>query len=136
MAGSRCRETGIVPAYRVDGGPAGHRVGFAFGTLIALPLQRRTRDQGDSVFLGDKLSPWPRTSGSASGKSWTPFFGSSATRNEPVQADLADLLNDLRCQCSVTGDQRRLPYRVGDLAVRCRRALKCQACRSRKGRLD
>jgi superfamily II DNA or RNA helicase/very-short-patch-repair endonuclease len=30
-----------------------------FGNLIALPLQRRARDQGNSVFLDEHLSPWP-----------------------------------------------------------------------------
>jgi len=30
-----------------------------FGNLIALPLQRRARDQGNSVFLDERLSPWP-----------------------------------------------------------------------------
>jgi hypothetical protein len=30
-----------------------------FGNLIALPLQKRARDQGNSVFLDDHLSPWP-----------------------------------------------------------------------------
>jgi superfamily II DNA or RNA helicase len=29
-----------------------------FGNLIALPLQKRARDQGHSVFLNDNLSPW------------------------------------------------------------------------------
>jgi len=30
-----------------------------FGNLIALPLQRRARDQGNSVFLGDDFQPHP-----------------------------------------------------------------------------
>ena len=30
-----------------------------FGNLIALPLQKRARDQGNSVFLDDELNPWP-----------------------------------------------------------------------------
>ncbi len=30
-----------------------------FGSLIALPLQKRARDQGNSVFLDDNLNPWP-----------------------------------------------------------------------------
>ena len=30
-----------------------------FGNLIALPLQKRARDQGNSVFLDDDLVPWP-----------------------------------------------------------------------------
>lgn len=30
-----------------------------FGNLIALPLQKRARDQGNSVFLDDNLNPWP-----------------------------------------------------------------------------
>lgn len=30
-----------------------------FGNLIALPLQKRARDQGKSVFLDDDLNPWP-----------------------------------------------------------------------------
>src|SRR5690606_25087879 len=30
-----------------------------FGNLIALPLQKRARDQGHSVFLDDDLTPWP-----------------------------------------------------------------------------
>ena len=30
-----------------------------FGNLIALPLQRQVRDQGNSVFLDERLSPWP-----------------------------------------------------------------------------
>lgn len=29
-----------------------------FGNLIALPLQKRARDQGNSVFLDEQLSPW------------------------------------------------------------------------------
>jgi len=29
-----------------------------FGNLIALPLPRRARDQGNSVFLDERLSPW------------------------------------------------------------------------------
>ena len=29
-----------------------------FGNLIALPLQKRARDQGNSVFLDDNLTPW------------------------------------------------------------------------------
>ena len=30
-----------------------------FGNLIALPLQKRARDQGNSVFLDDDFVPWP-----------------------------------------------------------------------------
>ena len=30
-----------------------------FGNLIALPLQKRARDQGNSVFLDETLTPWP-----------------------------------------------------------------------------
>lgn len=30
-----------------------------FGSLIALPLQKRARDRGNSVFLDDRLTPWP-----------------------------------------------------------------------------
>src|SRR5271165_5571860 len=30
-----------------------------FGNLIALPLQKVPRDQGNSVFLDDALDPWP-----------------------------------------------------------------------------
>lgn len=30
-----------------------------FGNLIALPLQKVPRDQGNSVFLDDDLEPWP-----------------------------------------------------------------------------
>ena len=30
-----------------------------FGNLIALPLQKRARDQGNSVFLDDSFVPWP-----------------------------------------------------------------------------
>ena len=30
-----------------------------FGNLIALPLQRGPRDQGNSVFVADDLEPWP-----------------------------------------------------------------------------
>jgi superfamily II DNA or RNA helicase len=30
-----------------------------FGNLIALPLQKRAREQGNSVFLDDDLNPWP-----------------------------------------------------------------------------
>ena len=30
-----------------------------FGNLIALPLQKRARDQGNSVFLDEDLVPWP-----------------------------------------------------------------------------
>jgi hypothetical protein len=30
-----------------------------FGNLIALPLQKRARDQGNSVFLNDGFVPWP-----------------------------------------------------------------------------
>lgn len=30
-----------------------------FGNLIALPLQKRARDQGNSVFLDESLSAWP-----------------------------------------------------------------------------
>jgi superfamily II DNA or RNA helicase/very-short-patch-repair endonuclease len=30
-----------------------------FGNLIALPLQKRARDQGNSVFLDEHLTPWP-----------------------------------------------------------------------------
>ena len=30
-----------------------------FGNLIALPLQRQARDEGNSVFLDEHLSPWP-----------------------------------------------------------------------------
>jgi hypothetical protein len=30
-----------------------------FGNLIALPLQKRARDQGNSVFLDERLIPWP-----------------------------------------------------------------------------
>lgn len=30
-----------------------------FGNLIALPLQKAPRDRGNSVFLDDKLEPWP-----------------------------------------------------------------------------
>jgi hypothetical protein len=29
-----------------------------FGNLIALPLARRTRDRGNSVFVNDKLEPY------------------------------------------------------------------------------
>ena len=29
-----------------------------FGNLIALPLQKRSRDQGNSVFLDENLTPW------------------------------------------------------------------------------
>src|SRR5204863_2122655 len=29
-----------------------------FGNLIALPLQKRSRDQGNSVFLDENLIPW------------------------------------------------------------------------------
>lgn len=29
-----------------------------FGNLIALPLQRGPRDQGNSVFIDDELVPW------------------------------------------------------------------------------
>jgi len=30
-----------------------------FGNLIALPLQKRARDHGNSIFLDDNLNPWP-----------------------------------------------------------------------------
>jgi hypothetical protein len=30
-----------------------------FGNLIALPLQKGPRDQGNSVFVNDDLEPWP-----------------------------------------------------------------------------
>ena len=30
-----------------------------FGNLIALPLQRRSRGQGNTLFLDDQLEPWP-----------------------------------------------------------------------------
>jgi hypothetical protein len=30
-----------------------------FGSLIALPLQRDPRDQGNSVFVDDDFVPWP-----------------------------------------------------------------------------
>jgi hypothetical protein len=30
-----------------------------FGNLIALPLQKRARDQGNSVFVDDDFVPWP-----------------------------------------------------------------------------
>ena len=30
-----------------------------FGNLIALPLQKRAREQGNSVFLDENLTPWP-----------------------------------------------------------------------------
>ena len=63
----------LAPADRDDGGPPD--VGLdsydrlfpnqdtlpqgGFGNLIALPLQKRPRDRGNSVFLDDVLVPWP-----------------------------------------------------------------------------
>ena len=63
----------VPPADRGDGGPSRHRADSydrffpnqdtlpqgGFGNLIALPLQKRARDQGNSVFVDDDFVPWP-----------------------------------------------------------------------------
>src|SRR5690606_17332478 len=43
---------------RPDLPESGHHAQGGFGNLIALPLQKAAREQGNSVFLDDDLEPW------------------------------------------------------------------------------
>ncbi len=49
-----------------------------FGNLIALPLQQRAREQGNSVFLDEHLSPWP--------DQWAFLAGVPTSRSRPRRA--------------------------------------------------